>query len=100
MSEDRKPKREPEEPVEIETDDTRFLLEPAQVELGSGYTIKLAYDENDKPIIDIKTYGQVDIPKIRREIARIYPRAQIRQLSQESTTIIAKATKKKHKPRK
>jgi hypothetical protein len=100
MSDDRKPKREPEGPVEIETDNTSFLLEPAQIELGSGYTVKLTYDEHDKPIIDIKTYGQVDIPRIRREIERIYPRAQIRQLGQESATIIAKATKKKRKPRK
>jgi len=85
------------EPVELDTEETSFVLEPAQVEVGSGYTVAVSYDENEKPVIDIKTFGQVDLTHLRREIERIFPDAQIRQLTQTKTVTIAKTTKKKRK---
>jgi hypothetical protein len=92
---ERKHKREPESFIELDTKDLGFVLEPTQVEVGSGYTISVSYDENEKPIIDVKTYGEVDTAKIRREIERVFPNAQIRQLNQTRSVTIVK--KRKHK---
>lgn len=84
----------------IEMDEeTGFVLEPTQLEIGSGYTLSVDHDENEKPIISIKTYGQVDIPKLRREIEKMFPNARIDQLNQsQSITVIKKRRgKRKHK---
>jgi hypothetical protein len=95
---ERKHKRETEG---IETDDeTGFILEPAQLEIGSGYTLSVSYDENEKPIISIKTYGQVDIPKLRREIEKIFPHAQINELNQSHSITVIKKSKGKRKQKK
>jgi len=95
MSE-RKHKREPNGVIELDTEEVGFVLEPTQVEVGSGYTVSVKYDENEKPIVDVKTYGEVDITKLRREIERIFPNAQIRQLDQTNSVTIVKKRKKKH----
>jgi len=94
---DQKNKREPEAP-EIEVVENGFELEPAQIEIGSGYTLQVSRDENEHPIIDVKTYGKIDIQKLRREIERTFPNAHIRQLNQTPTVTVAK-TKKKTKAR-
>jgi len=96
MSE-RKHKRETEEIIELGTEETGFLLEPAHVELGSGYTLAIDYDENDKPVIDVKTYGEVNMTHVRREISKIFPDARIRQLAQTNVVTLARKTKKKRK---
>jgi hypothetical protein len=57
MSE-RKNKRE-EPSIEMDTEETSFTMEPAKVEIGSGYALSVRYDEHEKPIIDVKTYGKV-----------------------------------------
>jgi len=95
MSE-RKHKRETEI-IELDTEEHSFILEPTQIEVGSGYTLSVNYDENENPIINIKTYGQVDIPKIRREIEKIFPNAQIKQLNQTRAVTIIKKRKRKNK---
>jgi len=93
---ERKNKRESENLVELDPEELGFVLEPTQVELGSGYTVSINYDENQKPIIDVKTYGKVNLEKLRMEIARAFPNAQIRQLKQtQSITIVKKRRKKK-----
>ena len=69
---DRKSKREPDETLEMEQE-LGFVLEPAKVELGSGYTVHVSYDQNDKPIISLKTFGEVDLTKVRKEILRAFP---------------------------
>jgi hypothetical protein len=95
---ERKHKRETED---IETDEgTGFVLEPTQLEIGSGYTLSVNYDENEKPIINIKTYGQVDISKLRREIEKIFPNAQINQLNQSHSITVIKKRKGKRKNKK
>jgi len=93
----RKQKREPETLVELNPEDTGFILEPTQVEVGSGYTVSVSYDENEKPIVDLKTYGEVNIEHIRREIERIFPHAQIRQLNPQGSVAIVKRNKGKNK---
>jgi hypothetical protein len=93
---ERKHKRESEGFAELDSEEVGFVLEPTQVEVGSGYTVSVSYDENEKPIIDVKTYGEVDITRLRREIERAFPNAQIRRLKQtQSVTIVKKRKRKK-----
>ena len=98
---ERKNKRESESLTELHSEETGFVLKPTQVEIGSGYTVSVNYDDNEKPIIDVKTYGEVDITKLRREIERLFPNAHIRQLDQtRSVTIVKKCEKRKIKTKK
>jgi len=97
---ERKSKRESENPVELDSEELGFVLEPTQVEVGSGYTVSVSYDENEKPIVDVKTYGEVDVTKLRREIERAFPNAKIRQLNQTRSVAIVKKRKRKPKMRK
>jgi hypothetical protein len=91
---ERKHKRESEE-AEPEMEEVGFVLEPTRIELGSGYTISVSYDENEKPIVSVKTYGEVNVAKLQKEIERIFPNAQIRQLNQARSVTIAKKRKRK-----
>jgi hypothetical protein len=98
MEEHQRNKRE-EPPIELNQEESNFTLEPAKIEVGSGYAVSVHYDENEKPIIDVKTYGKVDPAKLRREIERVFPNARIRQLNQtpHTVTIAKKDHKKKRK---
>ncbi|MGA2769149.1 MAG: hypothetical protein ABSF24_12685 [Candidatus Bathyarchaeia archaeon] len=91
---ERKHKRVSEDIAELD-EDAGIVLEPTQIELGSGYSLAVSYDENEKPVVDIKTYGQVDVTRLRREIEGIFPNAQIRQKGQPQTVTVAKKNKKK-----
>jgi hypothetical protein len=91
---ERKHKRVSMETVELDEDEG-VLLEPAQIEVGLGYTLAVSYDENERPIVDLKTYGHVDLAQLRREIERIFPNAQIRQRLGTQTVTVAKKCKKK-----
>jgi hypothetical protein len=97
---ERKHKRESEGFIEMGSEESVFVLEPTQVEVGSGYTVSVRYDENEKPIIDVKTYGEVDITKLRREIERAFPNAQIRRLKQTQSVTIVKKRKRKRNTKK
>jgi hypothetical protein len=94
MSE-RKHKHEPENVNEVCNEELGFVLEPTPIEVGSGYALLISYDENEKPIVDVKTYGEVNISRLRKEIEKIYPDAQIRHLGQKSSVIIVKREKRK-----
>jgi len=93
---ERKHKREPENFVELDSEELGFVLEPRKIEVGSGYTISVSYDENEKPLVNVKTYGEVDFIKLRREIERAFPNAQIRKLNQTQSVTIVKRRKMKH----
>lgn len=92
---ERKHKRGSEDIAELD-EDAGILVEPTQIELGAGYTLAVSYDENERPVVDIKTYGQVDLTQVRREIEGAFPNAQIRQKEQSHTVIAAKRSKRKH----
>jgi hypothetical protein len=92
---ERKNKRETENLVEADSEELGFVLEPTQIEVGSGYTVCVSYDENEKQIVDVKTYGEVDIARLRRDIERIFPNARIRQLNQTQSVKIVKKRKRK-----
>ncbi|MDI6847798.1 MAG: hypothetical protein QMD23_06705 [Candidatus Bathyarchaeia archaeon] len=93
MSE-RKHKRVPGNFIKLDSEELGFVLEPTQVEVGSGYAISISYDENEKPIVDVKSYGEVDIAKVRKEIERVFPNAKIRQLNQTNAITIVKKRKR------
>lgn len=76
-------------------EDEGILVEPAQVELGSGYTVAVFDDEQETPVVDIKIFGHVDLEQVRREIEEAFPNVQIRQWKQTQTVLVGKKTKKK-----
>jgi hypothetical protein len=76
--EERRNKRGSGDVVGLE-EDAGASLEPARIEVGSGYTVAVGYDENQRPVVNVKTYGRVDLSQLRREVGRIFPNAQIRQ---------------------
>ena len=93
MSE-RKNKRESENILEVETEETNVVPEPTQLEVGSGYTLAVRYDEDQRPVVAVKTYGQVDHAQIRREITRIFPDARIRHTNDTKSVRMAKASRR------
>jgi len=92
---EKKHKRESNDYIELDTEEIGFVLEPTKIEVGTGYTVSVSYDENEKPIIDVKTYGEVNTAKLRKEIEKIFPNAQIRQLNQTQTVTVVKKRKRK-----
>ncbi|MGC8998914.1 MAG: hypothetical protein ACP5JW_05930 [Candidatus Bathyarchaeia archaeon] len=91
-------KRETASPIKPDlAEDLGFILEPAKIEIGSGYAVSISYDEDGNPVVDVKTYGDVDLSKIRRDIERLYPNAQIRQLNQEPTVTVVRKCKGKRR---
>jgi len=91
---ERKRRRVSEDIVELD-EDSGILLEPTEIEVGSGYTLAVSFDENEKPVVNIKTYGHVDLVRLRREIHGIFPNAQIRQKGQPQTVTVSKKSKRK-----
>ncbi|MBS7633518.1 hypothetical protein KEJ15_07900 [Candidatus Bathyarchaeota archaeon] len=91
MSE-RRHKHHEEEEIELSDENATYVLEPTRVEVGSGYTLSISHDENERPVVDVKTYGTVDLPKLRREIERMFPNAQIRKL--DGTHIVSVVKRK------
>ena len=97
---ERKNKRGSENAVTVDSEDVSFILEPNHVEVGSGYTVAVSYGEDERPIVDVKTYGQVDIAQLRRDIGRAFPNAQIRRLNQARSVTVTKVKNRKKKTRK
>jgi hypothetical protein len=91
---DRKNKRASNRGVEVNGLEHNFFLEPAQVEIGSGYTVKINYDESDKPVLDIKTYGEVDTVWLQKELRRIFPKIQTQRLKKATLGNVVTVTRK------
>ena len=100
MSE-RKSKRlsETENPIAY-SEETTFIVEPAQVEVGAGYTVAVSHDEHAREIVDVKTYGQVDMNQLVKEIKRFFPDAEIRRFNKTSSVAVVKSSERKDKKRK
>jgi len=60
-----------------------FLFGREAVEGGSGYSISVTYDEKGKPVVQVKTYGDVDVAELRRDIEQRYPGARIEGLEKK-----------------
>lgn len=72
-----------------------ILVEPSRVELGSGYTLAVSYDEQETPFVDIKIFGNVDLEQVRKEIEEAFPNVQIRHWKQTQTVLVGKKNRKK-----
>ena len=75
-----------------------FRQKPA--EGGSGYSISVTYDERGKPIVRVKTYGDVDVAELRKDIEQRYPGAKIEGLEKRPLIRIVgeEETKEERKP--
>jgi len=47
------------------------------------YSISVTYDEEGKPVVEVKTYGDVDVAELRRDIEQRYPGARIEGLEKK-----------------
>ncbi len=66
-------------------------------EEGSGYSISVTYDETGKPIVDVKTKGDIDKAKLREQIMKQYPNAEIRGLETEPLVRFVEESEEKNK---
>jgi hypothetical protein len=64
-------------------DEEDFLFGREPAEGGSGYSISVTYDEQGKPVVKVKTYGDVDAAELRRDIEQRYPGARIEGLEKK-----------------
>ncbi len=74
-----------------------FMIEPTCVEVGAGYTVAVSHDEQEREVVDVKTYGQVDMSLLRKEIQRAFPEAEIRRFNQADSITVVRTKKKKNK---
>jgi len=91
---ERKHKRVSEGMPELD-EEASILLEPTQVELGSGYTLSVSFDEEQRPVVDVKTYGRVNLAQLKKEIEGAFPNARIRQREQVNTLMASKKKRRK-----
>ena len=79
-----------------------FLFGGEPTEGGSGYSMSVTYDEKGKPVVQVKTHGDVDTTKLRRDIEQRYPGAKIEGLEKKPLIRIIdeKEEKKKSKAKK
>ena len=57
-----------------------ILTDPEPIEIAEGYSINIKYDNEGRPNIYIKKYGDFDTRGFRRRIERGYPGATIQGL--------------------
>ncbi len=79
-------------------DEEDFLFGREPVEGGSGYSISVSYDESGKPLVQVKTHGDVDVAELRRDLEQRYPGARIEGL--EKKPLIRIVDEKKEEERK
>ena len=96
----RKDARRESDANRFRSEDQGYLLKPAKIEVGSGYTFSVRYGENENPVIDLKTYGNVSINRIVKEIRRAFPEAQIRKINGLQTFVAVKRRKSRNIERK
>ena len=78
-------------------DEEDFLFGREPAEGGSGYSIPVMYDEKGKPVIQVKTYGNVDTAELRRDIEQRYPGARIEGLEKKPLIRIVDEREQKEK---
>ncbi len=78
MPKRKRKKREIFDLFDFGEEDLLFGQEPARG--GSGYSISVTYDEDGKPLVKVKTRGDVDAAELRKDIEQRYPGARIEGL--------------------
>lgn len=84
--------------AETETEEQGFLLQPSKIQVGEAYTVRIDYDQQENQIVNVRTFGKIDLAKIKLELQRAFPEAQIRQ--EPRTITVSKKNIKKTKPNK
>ena len=67
--------------LDFREEDFLFGKEPTRG--GSGYSISMTYDDGGKPVVKVKTHGNIDVTELRRDIERRYPGARIEGLEKK-----------------
>jgi hypothetical protein len=93
--EDRRQRKSSPDLADMDEHQSFLLTEPEPIEIASGYSISVKYDEEGKPTICVKKYGDVDTRGLRREIERNYPGAQIQGLEKPQAIEVKKERKRK-----
>jgi hypothetical protein len=60
-----------------------FLFRHEPLEGESGYSISVTYDSEGKPVVRVKTSGNVDVAELRKDIEERYPGARIEGLEEK-----------------
>ena len=81
----------------FDQDETDFVIKPEKVEIGSGYAVAVSHDERDEPVIDVKTYGTVDMSRVQKELGNMFPNVRIRNLNGASPVTVIRKAKKRRK---
>lgn len=82
---------------DVDEEDFPFGREPGG---GSGYSISVTYDAAGKPLVNVKTHGDVDVAELRRDIERKYPGAKIEGLEKKPLIRFVDEEQKPRKKRK
>jgi hypothetical protein len=64
-------------------DEKDFLLGEGTGRSGSGYSISVSYDQAGKPVVQVKTHGDIDVAELRKDIEQRYPGARIEGLEKK-----------------
>ncbi|RLI21999.1 hypothetical protein DRO54_02220 [Candidatus Bathyarchaeota archaeon] len=82
-------------------EDVSFIVEtePEPLEVGSACSFSLNYDDKGVPLIHVKTYGNVDVSKLRQMILKRYPEARLKVLEMPAIEL-RKPPKPRRKKRK
>ena len=102
---DKRPRKSSPDSADLDEPESLLLTEPDPIEIASGYSISVRYDNEGRPMIYVKRYGDVDTRGLRREIERTYPGAHIQGLESPSAIKMdgkqsARLSKKKPRSRK
>jgi len=65
-------------------DEVDSLFEGEPTRGGSGYSMSVTYDDKGKPVVQVKTYGDVATAELRRDIEKRYPWAKIEGLEKKT----------------
>ncbi|MEM2917108.1 MAG: hypothetical protein QXN63_01975 [Candidatus Bathyarchaeia archaeon] len=69
--------------IDFEEEEEEFPWEREPIGVGSGYSMSITYDDDGKPTVHVKTYGNVNKAQLRKEIEQRYPEAHIVGLETE-----------------
>lgn len=94
---ERKQKKNGHDLLGLDARDRFVLTEPEPIEVASGYSISVAYDEDGRPLVYVKKYGDVDTRGLRRNIERSYPGASIQGLERPRRVEVDDAQRKRPK---
>lgn len=93
MSEQKRKKKSAEI---LDVDGKSFLLKSEPIEVDAGYSMSITDGdkENREPVVHVKTYGDVDVTKLRKEIKQKYPKAKVEVMTEHPSILVVSRGKK------